>query len=63
MPSPREIAKKHNPPGGFDSTVESAYDPEAGAPKGEFSRGTERDYRSNPVNPADPPAPIKITKG
>jgi hypothetical protein len=62
MPSPRDIAKKVNS-GGFDTSVETSYDAEAGAPVGEFSRGQERDYRSNPVNPPDPPAPIKITKG
>lgn len=63
MPSPREIAKQKNESSKFDNSVESSYDPGAGAPKADVpAAGPAPDYAAHPTNPAEPAPPAKNLK-
>lgn len=61
MPSPREQAKKYNPPAGFQSAED--YDAEAGTPAGVAPQRKQQDYAANPTNPPEKPAPATNLKG
>lgn len=55
MPSPREIAEKTSRPGFIQDKAEQVV-------KQNEQRVPERDYRADPVNPPEKPAPAKNLK-
>lgn len=63
MPSPRQIAQEKNDSANFSTGEVEAYDAAAGTPPGVAPDGTPQDYRVNPVNPPEAPAPAKNLKG
>jgi hypothetical protein len=61
MPSPRQIAIEKNRGENFDRGA-ADYDAVAGTPPGLVRESAEPSYNADPVNPPDPPAPVRNLK-